>query len=167
MPQSPSPSSEKLLSSEETRRKKRLAIIIASIILVATVAGVWLLVLLNRPEITTSAGTLVITKVRLADSVECPGPRCVRAKPGYRILIIWMERKNGGDIIALANSISLKSAYVGEEDGSQMSAFRSHLNVSPPWIYLAFAVKDNGRDFKLMLPSNPAIDLNPILYFVP
>jgi DNA-binding CsgD family transcriptional regulator len=150
---------------------RRLVLIFGWVLACVVVAiGLWLLVVLTRPEIKTSAGTLVITKIHFADRVP-PGctsssPTCSVAESGYRILIIWMGPKSGGNIQTLSNVIP-RGVYVVADDGSQTEWFNQTMNVSPPFITLAFAVKDSERSFKVVWPDNPDVDLNPLLYFIP
>lgn len=138
--------------------------------IVGIVIGLWLLVIFLQPEINTSAGKLLITKVRFADSVPpgCTSPSytCIMAEPGYRILIVRMKSGSGENIETLSNGIS-REVYVASDNGSQTKWFQQQMNISPPWVFLAFAVKDSERNFKMVWPNNPPIALNPILYFIP
>ena len=146
---------------DKIRQHQRL-IVAAAIILV----GIWLLIIFSRPEINTSAGTLIITKARFTDRVP-PGCtssslNCIRSESGYRILLVWMKPKRGNNEPTIPRGVSVIA-----DNGTQAEWFHQQTNVSPPWVFLAFAVKDTDRNFKLMWPGIPSIALNPMLYFIP
>ena len=157
--------------AEKVRRNQKLLIILSTFVIVAI--GVWLLVVFIRPEIKTWAGTLVITKAHFTDRVPpgCNsfGPRCYVAKPGYRILIIWMEPKNGIGKLTLDTALA-EGMYIVAEDGTQPKLINQTMEISPPLvtsISRAFEVKDSERNFKVVWSDHPAVDLNPLLYFIP
>ena len=147
--------------ADKVRQNKRLIITLAVI-----VVGFWLLVIITRPEINTSAGTLVITKARFTDRVppDCTSSSstCSTAQRGYRILLVWMKPKGGSNEPAVPPGV-----YVVADNGSQAEWFHQQTNVSPPWVLLAFVVKDSDRNFKLVMPNNSSANLNFLLYLIP
>lgn len=133
--------------------------------------SLWLFVIFVRPEIQTSAGTIVITKARLANGFP-PGcnsgsPNCYQARPGYQILILHLKRKYGGEIVTLSKAIPDKELYVVADDGSRAEWFGTNVSIRSSRMSTAFVVQDSQRNFKLMWPGEAAIDLQPILYFLP
>ena len=172
MSQSPTPKVESAQPSTpaaNVRGNQRLFIILAACVVVAV--GLWLFVVLTRPQIKTSAGNLSITKVRFSDSFP-PGctssspDRCSIAEAGYRILIIWMKSQ-GGNSIEMLDPATANQVYVVYEDGSRTPSFNCAMNVSPPFIILDLPVKESERNFRLVWPGNPAVNLSPILYLIP
>lgn len=171
MSQSPTPKVESAQPSTPTanvRGNQRLFIILAACVVVAF--GLWLFVVLTRPQIKTSAGNLSITKVHLADRFP-PGctsssPPCSMAEAGYRILIIWMESQ-GGSSIEMLDRATANQVYVVYEDGSRTPSFNCAMNVSPPFITLALPVKESERNLRVVWPGNPDVNLSPILYLIP
>lgn len=147
--------------ADKVRQNQRLIITVAVI-----VVGIWLLVIFTRPEINTSAGALVITKARFTDRVppDCTSssPTCSTAQRGYRILLVWMKPKAGDNEPAIPRGV-----YVVADNGSQAEWFHQQTNVSPPWVFLAFAVKESDRNFKLVMPNNSSANLNFLLYLIP
>ena len=147
--------------ADKVRRNQRLIIALAVIVI-----GIWLLIIFTRPEINTSAGALVITKARFTDRVppDCTSssPTCSTAQPGYRILLVWMKPKGGDNEPTIPRGV-----YVVADNGAQAEWFHQQTNVSPPWAFLAFAVQDSDRNFKLVLPDNSSVNLNPMLYLIP
>lgn len=171
MSQPPTPKVESAQPSTpaaNVRGKQRLFIILAACVVVAV--GLWLFVVLTRPQIKTSVGNLSITKVHLADRFP-PGctsssPSCSIAEAGYRILIIWMKSQ-GGSSIEMLNRATANQVYVVYEDGSRTPSFNCVMNVSPPFITLALPVKESERNFRVVWPGNPGVNLSPILYLIP
>ena len=88
------------------------------------------------------------------------------AEAGYRILIIWMKSQ-GGSSIEMLDRATPNQAYVISEDGSRTQLFSCAINVSPPFITLAFVVKESERNFRVVWPGNPDVNLSPILYLIP
>ncbi|MBN1979477.1 MAG: hypothetical protein JW918_18930 [Anaerolineae bacterium] len=122
-------------------------------------------------ELKTSAGTLIIAKVELADSFPpgcSSGPTCSHAKEGYQVLILWLERPDGGDIREISDELfgetlpyltSDSGAYVTASDGSKGRLGITHIDDDNNRFALVFGATDSGRDFTLTWPGNPPIDL--------
>ena len=172
MSQSPTPKVESAQPSTpaaNVRGNQRLFIILAACVVVAV--GLWLFVVLTRPQIKTSAGNLSITKVHFSDRFP-PGctssspEGCSMADAGYRILIIWMKSQ-GGSSIEMFDRATANQVYVVYEDGSRTPSFNCTINVSPPFITLAIPVKESERNFRVVWPGNPDVHLSPILYLIP
>lgn len=161
--------------AEKLRRNQRLVITIAACVAVAF--GMWLLVVFTRLEIKTSTGNLVITKVARVDSFP-PGctsssPSCYEASAGRRILVVRIEGKDKGNISAQSEAIG-DEVYLIAENGAKLPVSVKQTefevvegSVSVTTIVLLFAVQDSERNFKLMWPDNPPIELNLILYLLP
>jgi hypothetical protein len=122
-------------------------------------------------ELKTSAGTLIIAKVELADSFPpgcSSGPTCTRVKEGYQLLIVWLERPDGGDIREISDKLfsearpyltSDSKAYVTASDGSKGRLAIAQIDGDNNRFALVFGATDSGRDFTLTWPGNPPIDL--------
>lgn len=124
-----------------------------------------------RPELETSAGTMVIAEVALADRFPpgcSSGPTCKRAQEGHQILIVWLERPDGGSIgevsgklfgetLSLLNDDS--EAYVTASDGSQAGLAIAHVSDDDDRFALVFVPPDSAHGFQLTWPDNPTIDL--------
>ena len=172
MSKSPTPkveSSQPSTPAANVRGNQRLFIIFLACVVVAV--GLWLFVVLTRPQIKTSAGNLSITKVHLADRFP-PGctssspDGCSIAEAGYRILIIWMKSQAGSNIEMLDRATA-NQVYVVYEDGSRTPSFNCAMTVLPPFITLALPVKESERNFRLVWPGYPDVNLSPILYLIP
>ena len=161
--------------AEKLRRNPRLAIIIAACVVVGI--GLWLLVVFTRPEIKTPTGNLVITKVARMDSFPAgcsnSSPSCYKASAGRRILVVRIEGKDKGNINAPFETIG-NEVFLVAENGAKIpvSVKQEEIevvegSVSVTTIVLLFGVEDSERNFKLMWPDNPPIELNPILYLLP
>jgi len=164
LPQDTESIQQPTVPAEKAGQSKRL--IIAIVAIVVAVIGLWTFVVFTRPEIMTSAGTLVITKARFTDRVppSCTSSSltCSTAQPGYRILLVWMKPKGGDSEPRIPRGV-----YVVADNGSRAEWFHQQTNVSPPWVLLAFAIKDSDRNFKLVMPDNSSVNLNPLLYLMP
>ena len=126
------------------------------------------------PEINTSAGTLIITDVEFVNSFP-PGctlePGCEYPLDGYTILVIWTERKDGGNIEEISNMLVEETVpfisekpgylYVSGSDGSVTNLARVHTqsDSSDSKFALVFAPPVSAHDFKLFWPGNEAIDI--------
>jgi hypothetical protein len=172
MSQSPTPKVESAQPSTpaaNVRGNQSLFIILAAGAVVAV--GLSLFVVLTRPQIKTSAGNLSITKVQFSDSFP-PGctssspEGCSMADAGYRILIIWMKSQGGSSSEMLARATP-NQVYVVSEDGARTQLFSCSVNFSPSFITLAFPVKESERNFRVVWPGNPDVNLSPILYLIP
>ena len=172
MSQSPTPKVESAQPSTpaaNVRGIQSLFIILAAGAVVAI--GLSLFVVLTRPQIKTSVGNLSITKVQFSDSFP-PGctssspEGCSMADAGYRILIIWMKSQ-GGSSIEMLDPATANQVYVVYEDGSRTPSFSCAIHVSPPFITLAIPVKESERNFRVVWPGNPDVNLSPILYLIP
>jgi hypothetical protein len=116
--------------------------------------------------IKTPSGSLVIKDVQFTDSFPpgcstepLPLGGCTQAKEGYQVLIVWLERTDGGDPTAIADEIQSRilETYVIAGDGFQKNGFAGGL--LPSGLAVAFIVPASAQDFKLFWPDNPAIDL--------
>jgi hypothetical protein len=124
-----------------------------------------------QPQIETSASTLVIAEVELANRFPpgCSfGPTCNQAKEGYQVLIVWLERPDGEDIREISDELfgetlpyltSDSKAYVTASDGSKGGLGITHVDDDNNRFALVFGATDSGRDFTLTWPGNPPIDL--------
>ena len=124
----------------------------------------------SRPELETAAGTMVIAEVELASRFPpgcSSGPTCKGARNGHQILIVWLERPDGGSIgevsgklfgetLSLLNDDS--EAYVTASDGSQAGLAIAHVSDDDRFA-LVFAPLDSAHGFQLTWPDNPTIDL--------
>jgi len=124
-----------------------------------------------RPELETSAGTMVIAEVELTDCFPpgcSSGPTCNQAKEGQQILIVWLERPDGGSVEEISDElfggmISLlgenSEAYVTASDGSRAGLAIAHVSDDDNRFALVFAPPASAHDFQLSWPDNPTIDL--------
>jgi len=122
-------------------------------------------------ELKTSAGTLIIAKVELADSFPpgcSSGPTCSHAKEGYQFLILWLERPDGEDVSEISDELfgeailyltSDSEAYVTASDGSKSGLAIAQTDDDNNQFALVFGVTDSARGFTLTWPGNPPIDL--------
>lgn len=161
--------------AEKLRRNQRLVITIAPCVVVAF--GLWLLVVLTRPEIKTPAGILVITKVARVENFPpgCTGSdsSCYKASAGRRILLVRIEGKDKGNIDPQFEGIG-NEVYLLADNGAKIpvSVQQGEIEVvegsiSVTKFVLLFEVEDSERNFKFMWPDNPPIELNPIVYLLP
>jgi|GEM_PF-4350887 len=151
-------------------RPSTLAVV--SIVLILLVSGCSS----SQPEqeLKTSSGTLVITDVEFVDSFP-PGctiePGCEYPIGDHRILVIWTERKDGGNLEEISDKLMEEvlpyinekqgNLYVIASDGSQTNLERVHeqYEKSNSRFALVFAPPASANDFRLFWPGNPAISL--------
>jgi len=124
----------------------------------------------SHPKLKMSAATLVIVDVEFSDRFppSCSsGPTCQKAKKGNKILIVWLEREDGGDINEISEKLfgevipfltgSTDKAYVIDNDGIKTGL--AVANVTGSRYALVFAPPDSAQGFKLIWPNNLEIDL--------
>lgn len=123
------------------------------------------------PQIETSAGTMTVAAVELADSFPpgcSSGPTCNRAKEGYRILVVWLERADGGSIREVADQLFGETLThltgdgeicVTDVDDNTSSLAITHVDDDDNRFALVFAVRDTAQGFTLAWLDNPPIEL--------
>jgi len=121
----------------------------------------------SAPEIKTPLGTLMIKDVQSADryppdcDLEKPYSCWVQAWEGYEILIVWLEREDGGapgEVSAeVGRPCSDKEVYVVAGDGSRIDCAVGGMDSLE--LFVTFPVPTSAHDFKFYWPGNPAIAL--------
>jgi hypothetical protein len=106
----------------------------------------------------TTLGTLIITKVEILSSLPgCDETYCVRAAQGRKLLVVWLERLDGGDLVDvtdfLSQSISV-TASAGSSADIGAAAFDRSVGS-----YVVFAPPRSAHDFILHWPNNPPVEL--------
>ena len=125
----------------------------------------------SQPQFETSAGTMTIAQVELADSFPpgcSSGPACNHAKEGYQVLIVWLERADGGSIREVDDELFGETLphmtgdaeiSVADADGTTSSLAIAHIDDDNDQFALVFAVQDTARDFTFTWLDNPPIEL--------
>ncbi len=125
----------------------------------------------SRPELETAAGTMVIAEIEMASSFPpgcSTGLDCQRAKSGHQILIVWLEKPDGGSISDIRDALFVEAlpllnddseAYVTGSDGSQAGLAIAHVSDDGNRFALVFVPPDSAHDFQLTWPDNQTIDL--------
>ena len=114
-------------------------------------------------EVTISSGTFTIVKVETSDrfppDCETGSGMCQQAKPGYQILVVWLEPQ--GDVDAMTRAIEVQkeatSATVTAANGSKSSGVGGGMYKSE-W-FILFTPPAADSDFTLEWLDNPAIPL--------
>ena len=102
-------------------------------------------------KITTSAGTVIITKVEIA----AKDPAGNEAAPGYKILLVWFEGANGdeiGDFFEASENV-----YITGDDGSKTERYFGGIALGE--LVLGFTPPTAAQKFTLHWPDNPEIEL--------
>jgi hypothetical protein len=114
---------------------------------------------------------MTIARVELADSFPpgcSSGPACNRAKEGYQILIVWLERADGGSIREVDDELFGETLphltgdgeiNVIDADGTTSSLAITHIDDDDNRFALVFAVQDTARDFTFTWLDNPPIEM--------
>lgn len=114
-------------------------------------------------EINTPAGAFEISKVEVSDTFP-PGCEkgtaiCQEAKPGYQIVVVWLEPK--GEIDATSGGIKVQDevtkADITAADGNQTKGAGGGMWMGE-W-FVMFTPPDSAKDFTLNWPGNPPIEL--------
>lgn len=112
-------------------------------------------------KIEIAAGSLAIEEVELAERFPpgCdPGPGCDQAKPGYRVLVVWLKALEGeaadvsGDLFEASNGV-----YVVGASGTRTQRYLGGL-----WegrLVVAFTPRVSEHGFTLHWPGNAPTSL--------
>ncbi len=111
-------------------------------------------------EVVTSVGTLMITATEISETFP-PGCTigCSRAKDGYKIVIVWLARKDGGSANEIGSKLfdASEGAKIVANDGSETQRFSGGM-VSGK-LFIGFTPPSSAHAFKLIWPENPPVDL--------
>ncbi len=123
------------------------------------------------PQIETSAGPMTIAAVELTGSFPpgcSSGPTCNHAKEGYQILIVWLERADGGSIReaddelfgdTLPHLTGSGGIHVADDQGSEFNLAITHVDDDNNRFALVFGVPETAQGFALTWLDDSPIEL--------
>ena len=104
-------------------------------------------------KITTSAGTVVVTKTEIATE-DAMGNK---ASPGYEILTVWFQTTDGSTIDGTAFYNASKGVYIMGDDGSKtISNMGGMLDLK---LMVGFTPPVKAHKFTLYWPGNDPVEL--------
>ncbi len=113
--------------------------------------------------INTSVGVLHITGYdisnRFPPNCDTSSPPCSFAKDGFQVLIVWLDRADGGSIVDLGSTIfdASEGAYVIGSDGSRSDRFTGGIMQGRGFV--GFSPLVNTQPYQFIWPGNEPVIL--------